>query len=296
MGFEDDNVEMGHRSQGRLDIGQGVQHIRNHLRTSNKALRIVGLSGVGKTRVVQALFEDSVGTEPLDRSLAIYADLGTEPLPNPRQVLARLKAHDRPAVLVLDNCPATTHRLLAGEASDAADIRLITIEYDIREDKPELTTVIRVDAEGPEIVETLVARRHPSLDRRNARSIAEFSGGNARVALALANAVEDNENLSEFSDAQLFDRLFHQRGTQDQGLLAAAQTLALVYSFSVAPDEARVSRPPRCRRRDGGTSGAAFGGAVPGKGNRPPAGRRYASRRAAGRRHVLPPGAQSHDV
>ena len=70
---------------------------------------------------------------------------------------------------------------------------------------------------------------------------------------------------------------------------------SFTHSLSLPTKRAYPDRP-RCRRRDGGTSGAAFGGAVPGKGNRPPAGRRYASRRAAGRRHVLPPGAQSHDV
>ena len=196
-----------------------------------------GLSGVGKTRIVQALFEDSVGTDPLHRSLAIYADLGTAPVPTPRQVVSYLKAADRPAVLVLDNCPSAAHTLLASEVSDAPDIRLITIEYDIREDKPEHTTVIRIDAGGTEIVEALVSRRHPTLDGGNARMIAKFSGGNARVALALANAVEDNENLSDFSDAELFDRLFHQRGTPDENLLVAARTLALVYSYSVALDE-----------------------------------------------------------
>ena len=234
------SIALPGKEASRFDIGQGIQRIRNLVRTSNKALRIVGLSGVGKTRIVQALFEGSVGTDPLDRSLAIYADLGTEPLPKPRQVVAHLKADDRPAVLVLDNCPAATHNLLAGEISDSPEIRLITIEYDIREDKPELTTVIRVDTEGPQIVKALVSRRHPSLDERNSHRIAELSGGNARVALALANAVEDNENLSDFSDAQLFDRLFHQRGAPDENLLVAARTLALVYSFSIASDEDRV--------------------------------------------------------
>ena len=228
------------REAARLSIDQGIQHIRNLLRTSDKALRMVGLSGVGKTRIAQALFEASVGTDPLDESVAIYADLGNDVLPTPRQVVGHLKAAGLPAVLVLDNCPAATHNLLAGEVSDAADIRLITIEYDIREDRPELTTVIRVDAKGPDIVEALVSRRYPSFGQGNTRTIAEFSDGNARVALALANTVQDNESLSEFSDAQLFDRLFHQRGAPDQHLLAAAQTLALVYSYSIAPDEGGV--------------------------------------------------------
>ena len=231
------SITLPGRDSTGLDIGQGIQAIRDALRTSHRALRVVGLSGVGKTRIVQALFEDSVGADPLDRSLAIYADLGTNTVPTPSRAVALLKAEERSAVLVLDNCPAAAHNSLAAEVSDAPNIHLITVEYDIREDNPEVTTVIRVDAHDTGIVQALLSRRYPTLDERNAQRIAEFSGGNARLALALANALEYNENLSGFSDAQLFDRLFHQRGAPDEHLLSVARTLALVYSYSVASDE-----------------------------------------------------------
>ena len=228
------------RDSTRLDIGEGIQAIRDVVRTSHRALRIVGLSGVGKTRIVQALFEASVGANPLDRSLAIYADFGTGTDPTPYQAVARLKANDHQAILVLDNCPAATHNSLAAEVSDAPNIHLITVEYDIREDNPDMTTVVRVDANGTNIVQALLSRRYPTLGATNACRIAAFSGGNARLALALANALEYNENLSGFSNAQLFDRLFHQRGSQDPDLLSIARTLALVYSYSVASDEGGV--------------------------------------------------------
>ena len=186
-------------------------------------MRIVGLSGVGKSRMVQALFENSVGDDPLDRSLAIYADLGAEPSPSAHQVLYRLAIESHPAILVLDNCPADTHNLLAGEVFATPHIHLITVEYDIREDKPEVTTIVRILAEGPNIAESLILRRHPGLGRVNSRVIAKFSGGNARLALALADAVDDQESLSDFSNAQLFERLFFQRGARDAQLLAAAE-------------------------------------------------------------------------
>ena len=220
-----------------LDIERGIAGIRHLVRESDRSVRIVGLSGLGKTRIVQALFEDSVGNDALDRSLAVYADLGVEPNPSPRQILDRLAIEKRPAILVLDNCPTETHNLLAGEVSATPDIHLITVEYDIREDKPEVTAVVRIIAEGPDIAEALVLRRYPGLGRVNARVVAEFSGGNARLAFVLADAVGDHESLSDFSHAQLFERLFFQRGVRDEQLLAAAEALALVYSYSLEPDE-----------------------------------------------------------
>ena len=229
----------GHETEP-LNIEQGIAGIRDLVRDSDKSVRIIGLSGVGKSRLVQALFEDSVGDAPLDRNLAIYADLGVEPNPSPRLLLDRLAIEMRPAILVLDNCPTATHNLLAGEVSAAPDIHLITVEYDIREDKPEDTAVVRILAQGADIAESLVLRRHPGLGRVNARIVAEFSGGNARLALVLADAVGDRESLSDFSHAQLFERLFFQRGVRDEEFLAAAEALALVYSYSLEPDEGGV--------------------------------------------------------
>ena len=232
------SVSLPGRETEKLDIVQGIDGIRKLVRISGTAVRIVGLSGVGKSRIVQALFEETVGSEALDRSLAVYADLGEEPNPSARLVFERLLADKRPAIMILDNCPSETHRQLASDVAYSPDIRLVTVEFDIREDRPEATSVVRIEAEGPEIAENLIKRRYPGLGQVNTRRIAEISCGNARLALALADAVGDS--LSDFSDAELFDRLLYQRGEPDNELDKAAEVLALVYSFSISLDEAGV--------------------------------------------------------
>ena len=224
----------------KLGIAQGIEEIRELVRSSGKAVRIVGLSGVGKSRIVQALFEESVGNQPLDRHLAIYADLGEEPKLSENELVERLAAEGHTAVIVLDNCPPEVHNRLARQLVSSPDLRLITIEFDIREDRPETTSVVRIDSEGPNIAETLIERRNPHLGQMNARRVAEFSGGNARLALVLADAVREEDSLSSFSHAELFERLFYQRNARDPDLLEAAEVLALVYSFSTSHDEEGV--------------------------------------------------------
>ena len=224
----------------KLNIAQGIDGIRRLIKNSGKTVRIVGLSGIGKTRIVQALFEEDVGTNPLDRSLAVYADLGEDPEPSARMVLERLIAENRSAIMILDNCPTETHNRLASHVSSLSGIHLVTVEFDIREDRPEATSVVRINAEGTTITELLVMRRYPDLGQVNARQIAEFSGGNARLALALADAVHEEDSLSSFSNTQLFDRLFYQQDELDRNFLMAAEVLALVYSFSISQDEGSV--------------------------------------------------------
>ncbi|MBI6183675.1 hypothetical protein JEQ07_25230 [Serratia proteamaculans] len=213
--------------------------MRALIRSTNKAVRITGLSGVGKTRIVQALFDETVGTDALDRTVAIYVDTGSEPVPSATAMLDKLIAEDRRAIMILDNCPSELHASLASKVSAAGkEVSLITIEYDIRDDKPQTTEVIHIETDGPEVAEQLLIRRFPSIGQNNARRIAEFADGNARVALAIAERVEEGESLALLSDAQLFNRLFEQRNHPDGHLREQAEILSLVYSFSVSSPDA----------------------------------------------------------
>ena len=226
-------ITVPNKKQGEWSVVQGIEEIRQLVRSSENAVRIVGLSGVGKTRIVQALFEETVGKEALDRHRAIYADLAESPTPSAREVLEDIVADGQEAVLVLDNCPSAAHRNLASIAAGNPNVRLLTIEHDIRKDSPEFTDVVRIDAVGSGIAEALVKRRYRAVGLVNAERIAEISDGNARLALALAATVDESDTLSEFSDRQLFERLFFQADDRDDKLIEAAEVLSLVYSFSV---------------------------------------------------------------
>lgn len=232
------SITMPSGSGGKLSIEDAITPMRELVRSTSKAIRVTGLSGVGKTRIVQSLFDDSWGKNALDRTIAVYADIGEGPDPSALAMLERLIAEGRRAIMVLDNCPSDLHMDLAAKVAAAdSEVSLITVEYDIREDKPQTTEVIHIEAEGPDVAEQLLLRRFPGIGQLNARRIAEFANGNARVSLAVAERVEEGESLALLSDAQLFDRLFEQRKEPDDSLRTHAKVLSLVYSFSVNSSE-----------------------------------------------------------
>lgn len=234
------SIHLPNTEVGGLELIPGIEEIRRLIESSEKSVRIVGLSGVGKTRIVQSLFEEDVGTGALSKHLALYADIGELPRLSARDVVSRLAAEQRDAILVLDNCPAAMHEDVASMVAETARIRLVSIEYDIRDNKHESTNVVRIEAEGPDIAEALVLRRYRALGQVNSRRIAEFSGGNSRLAVLLAEAASVEGGLSDFSNERLFERLFYQRHTRASKLLEAAEVLALLYSFSIARDEQGV--------------------------------------------------------
>jgi hypothetical protein len=211
---------------------EGIKAVRDLLRQPGHVVRLVGLSGVGKTRLVQALFDDRIGEQSLDPSRVLYSNIADSPVPQPASMVSDLIASGDQAILVIDNCGPDLHRRVSELCRiDGSTVSVITVEYDIQDDEPEGTDVFKLEPSSSELIEKLVFRRFPHISAVNARTIANFSDGNARVAIALAETVDKRETLGSLSNAELFHRLFRQRQEYDQSLLQVGQVCSLVYSF-----------------------------------------------------------------
>jgi hypothetical protein len=182
--------------------------------------------------MVQALFDPQVGKEALNPHLAIYADIADEPDPIPLELLKGLQHLSHRCLLILDNCGSELHRKLATCINGGtAPISLVTIEHDIKDDEPENTDVFHLEPASSDIIEKIIQRRYRNLTGPEIRTIASFSEGNFRVALALANTAQKGESLANLNDSELFKRLFQQKNEENPALLRAARVCALVYSF-----------------------------------------------------------------
>ena len=232
--FTDKACLVDERSHERkqLPILDGIAHLRTALRIPKQCIRLVGLSGLGKTRLVQALFESGVGEEPLDPSLAVYTDYSEETDPTALEMARQLVERGQFVILIVDNCNPSTHSELARLCtSKASKISLITVEYDVRDDKPERTEVFRLQSADPELVAEWLKQSFPSISQIDRKKIAEFSDGNFRIAQALAETLGKGETLGRLKSHQLFQRIFQQRNEPDQQLLRAAENLSLLYSI-----------------------------------------------------------------
>jgi pimeloyl-ACP methyl ester carboxylesterase len=216
---------------------EGINSLRQILLQNNSSIRLVGLSGVGKTRFAQALFDARLGENLISTERTFYTDIANGPSPTPRVLAEKLVSEGKYAQLVVDNCPPELHRTLTSICtSEASKVNLLTIEYDIREDQPEHTQVFSLEPSSIELIEKILNARYRNLGQQNSRTISEFSGGNSRIAIALAETIEKDENISSLKDEELFKRLFHQRHDQDKSLEKTAQALSLVYSFQIKSD------------------------------------------------------------
>lgn len=219
------------------DIGKTVETAISewrHKLSRSSVSRLIGLSGVGKTRLVQALFDTN--TFPSEKvpsaENVIYCDLSDPDAKPPGTVLEGLLASDADTIVVVDNCGPVEHNRLSSIAGrPESKLRLITIEYDIRDDLTENTSVYRIQGASKETIQKLLRRHYPVLSEADAERISEYSDGNARVAYALAGTAEKTGDFARLRDEELFTRLFHQKNPEDDGLLHSAEIASLVYSF-----------------------------------------------------------------
>jgi len=220
----------------------GLMYLRSILSQPKACVRLTGLSGVGKTRFVQALFDGRIGQHAIDPSRAIYTDFADSPTPNPVSVANLLIQEHSQSILIVDNCMPDLHKRLKDVCSSAdSTIGLLTVEYDVRDDLPEGTDILRLEPASELLINKLIQRQFPHIGQVDAQTIADFSGGNARVAIAIASTVNQGETIGHLRDEDLFKRLFQQRNNSDESLLECAEVLSLVYSFNGADLESEKS-------------------------------------------------------
>ena len=216
-----------------VNIIEGINHIRQSLSKPGASVRLVGLSGVGKTRLAQALFDKRVGDEALDIRNVWYCDVADSPNPSPSHFIEMMSSADQQYIIIVDNCGQEQHSILTNLVQEHKNFAIMTIEYDVSDDLPKETNVYKMQPTTTGLLEKVIKRHFPEILDANVRKIAENSGGNYRLALAIASNIEKTENLSVLTDNELFKRLFYQKGNLDNEELRVAKIFSLVFSFNV---------------------------------------------------------------
>ena len=83
----DDDVRLYNgvnKSSEGMSAIDGINALRGALSRTASSIRLAGLSGVGKTRLLQALFDSRIGVDSLPSTQVCYTDMGDSPNPGPR--------------------------------------------------------------------------------------------------------------------------------------------------------------------------------------------------------------------
>jgi hypothetical protein len=253
----DEQARLRPTGKDPIAIDAAIDLLRCELQKPHAAVRLVGLSGMGKTRLAQALFEANIGTiAPLRTEWAVYTDTADEPHPPAIEMINRLAQQGRRAIMIVDNCSLVIHKRLANQLKDIhhAPISLLTIELDVTEEtESETTAYFRLEPASYTLIQKIIQQHVPRLIAPAIARILDLSGGNARLALALAKGLATTDKVSDLTDREIFDRLFYQGSAPNRDLEKTAQACSLVNAFYIEPDNFEIPRLAAIVRQDSHT-------------------------------------------
>lgn len=228
-----------------VDMHSAIMNIRAALRKPGGVVRLVGLSGMGKTRLAEALFDENLGEGALPKAKAIYGDAGRDLEVGAARVTEELMLAGADAILVVDNANAAIHGQLAEIARrSGSHISVLTIDYDMGGEKP-AGLLVALGENSELVLMSLLEQRVPALSEAECRHLAEFSGGNARIALKIAEGTDKGIDLSTLNDGELLERLFQSgRQERDPSARACADAASLVYAFYVEAGDHQMAEHP----------------------------------------------------
>lgn len=222
-----------------ITVLEGIQKFRSMINKGAAIIRLTGLSGVGKTRFLEELFDKEIGTNAISATKVIYADAANTLCPTTEQMLKELIIKNTDVVVIIDNCSSSLHKQLMQVCrGEKAKLSLITVEYDVTDENAEETAAFVLKPATDNVIEILISQNYPGIPLAVVRHLVELSGDNARLALLLAKcAVEFGRDINTINDSQLFNRLFWQKGQEDIMLEKTAEVFSLLYSVDYEDEE-----------------------------------------------------------
>ena len=221
-------------NNNKRTVIEGITEIRNLLSQEKKVVRLAGLSGVGKTRFAQALFDKNIGENSLNKESVIYCDISNEPNPVPITFIQELLVLQKRVILIIDNCDKELHNKLAEFTLDpSSKISLLTIEYDVKENTDIESYNYYLDTSSDNTIRKLLKRDFDYIEDSNIETIVKCSDGNFRIARYLAKTIDKNESVGTLREETLFERLFYQNNERNNDLLDIGRVASVFISFNV---------------------------------------------------------------
>lgn len=202
--------------------------ISTFLATRGNAIRVIGPSGFGKTRLVHQLIasQSALPQDVLSESQIIYCLY--EDVKDRLQSIAREIADTSSrALLIVDDCPDPVHTKLSEIVHrDGSHCHLITIGVETKAQGMRRNLIIELNAASNELIGQVAEATNKQVSEKNASLIRDLSQGFPRMAVFATRALEGgDEELS--SVETLISRIVWGEHEIDQSAFESLQLLSL---------------------------------------------------------------------
>lgn len=194
------------------------------LNNVSQTIRILGLSGLGKTRILLEIFRpiNSDDNSILRSSRVLYINCNLYPNLEYQTIISKAISEQTDPVIILDNCPISVHRQLLQfvnrEGNKASLISLDSNPEEFENDRINGVNYINIKKEElSSVVEELLSSRFNNLDEESRKKIKDFSQGIPLMAVLLGESVNNGEEfIGKLDDKELLDKLLGTKGKEEK--------------------------------------------------------------------------------
>lgn len=171
-----------------LTFDKVKERIADFLANSRKSVRVIGSSGLGKTRFVYEVLRDENTIAKIAlKTSAIYCDfrdIGSQIF----QIVQAIAESKNSALLIVDECPRDTAvkicEIVTGKGSN---LKVITIGNDNQPIEKDNCLNISVTPADDYLIEGIIRQRYPNADYSDVNFIKNISAGYPRIAVLATN-------------------------------------------------------------------------------------------------------------
>lgn len=199
-----------------------IQQVQNSiLATSNTSsvIRLLGLSGLGKTRILLETFrpKENDNNSLISTNRILYVNCNDYPNQiNFSEIISKIIDEKEDAILIVDNCDISTHKLIV---RNLKGLSLITIDSNPEENSNTDGTnyIVIGKNELSDIVTQIVDSNFQNIGEGNIERIKDFSQGIPFMAVLLGESVKNGEHfIGKLDDKDLLDKLLGTKGKEQE--------------------------------------------------------------------------------
>ena len=205
--------------------------LRTAATTSRSVLRLVGLAGIGKSRLAL----EALGSSEDVSDMVLYADESNDGRHAIVPVARTLADTSSRSVVVVNRCAPETHRVLADIVRRCSSrLALVTLDDEIPADALDETT-IKVPEAPSAVIEAIIDRALPNLPSVDRRRLAHLAEGFPRIAIDVAQAWRSARPIGHVEPEDVVDAFVLGRQPREQE--HTLESAMLVAAFGVVEAE-----------------------------------------------------------
>ena len=204
-----------------------LQAVQRQILENKKVLRLLGLSGMGKTHLVNEAF----GEDDSQKTHYLYIDCYSYDFNDFRAKLDWLFTNYREAYLVFDNCDQELHQKIINRRRERQGSNPILTVYNdpMEELSGGSATYLMMEQAYDDVVEHILSEL-PSPDRQvDLDKIKDFSGGVPMIARLLVQGIKNEQGIGLITDASLMDKILGvKKESEERAVLQALSLFSVV--------------------------------------------------------------------